>query len=202
MEPVEIGTNVPQMLVALLPLMALMAGLLLLALLAFAAWTFNRLVRARNQVRAAAADIDVQLSRRYDLVPRLVEVVRGYAGHERSTFEAVTELRGAAMDQPGLGAKSPFENALGDGLGRLLALAEAYPALKANQNFASLATDLVQIEDFLQYARRYYNGSVKDLNDLIGQFPSNLLAQTFAFTPAEHYSEDRAQARNAPEIAL
>jgi len=161
---------------------------------------FNGLVRARNQVRAAFSDIDVQLSRRYDLVPQLVAAVRGYASHERQTLEAVTSLRQMAMTTPKLGDRSKVENALGDMVGRVVAVAEAYPELKAAQNFMQLSSNLVDVEDHLQYARRFYNGAVRQLNDRIQRFPDLLLARPFGFKDADFYSDERADLAQAPKV--
>jgi LemA protein len=174
---------------------AVAVGVLLWALLAF-----NGLVRARNQVRAAFSDIDVQLTRRYDLVPQLVAAVRAYAGHERHALEAVTSLRSIAMHASSLGERSRVENALGDQVGRLVALAEAYPELKAGENFMQLSNGLVEVEDHLQYARRFYNGAVRQLNDRIQRFPDLLIARPLGFVDAEFYSDERADYAQAPKL--
>lgn len=172
---------------------------------ALAIWgvlVFNALVRARNQVRAAFADIDVQLTKRHDLVPALVESVRGYVRHERGTLEDVVRLRGEA-GQPRADADSEArENALAGAMGRLLALVEAYPELKADGQFAQLTRELVEIEDALQYARRYYNGSVRDLNNRIQRFPDLLLARALGFTEQPFYEVARIEQRAAPQVAL
>ncbi len=153
---------------------------------------FNGLVRARNQVRSAFADIDVQLTRRYDLVPQLVAAVKGYASHEKKTLEAVASLRSLAMSTPALGERSRVENALGDMVTKLVAMAEGYPDLKAAQNFAQLHTALVDVEDHLQYARRYYNGAVRQLNDRVQRFPDLLIAGPLGFKAEDFYSDERA----------
>ncbi|HEY2344516.1 MAG TPA: LemA family protein [Xanthomonadaceae bacterium] len=169
-------------------------------LMAWAVWTFNRLVRLRNQVKTAWADIDVQLERRHDLVPMLVESVKAYAGHEKSLLENVAALRTQAMATRSPGKLGQVESELEQGLGRVFMLQEAYPDLKANQNFAQLQASLVQVEDHLQYARRFYNGAVRDLNDGIQRFPDSLVANAFAFVPAEFFhAEDEARA--APKVA-
>lgn len=170
------------------------------AVLAWALLAFNGLVRARNQVRAAFSDIDVQLTRRYDLVPQLVAAVRAYASHERQALEAVTALREVAMRTPKIAERSRVENALGDMVGRLVAVAEAYPELKAGQNFMQLSGGLVDVEDHLQYARRFYNGAVRQLNDRIQRFPDLVVARTFGFVEAEFYSDERADFRAAPAV--
>src|SRR5690349_18823102 len=133
--------------------------LLLIALAVWALITFNGLVRLRNQVRTAWADIDVQLKRRHDLVPQLVAAVKGYSGYERSVLTSVTELRTQAMQQRSPAQLGQTEAALATGVNQLLALKEAYPDLKSNQNFLQLQRDLVEVEDNLQYARRFYNGA-------------------------------------------
>lgn len=161
---------------------------------------FNGLVRARNQVRSAFSDIDVQLTRRHDLVPQLVAAVKGYASHEKRTLEAVASLRAIAMKTPALGERSRVENALGDMVTKLVAIAEGYPDLKAAQNFAQLHTALVDVEDHLQYARRYYNGAVRQLNDRVQRFPDLLIAGPLGFKREEFYSDERADYAQAPVI--
>jgi len=169
------------------------------ALIAWAIWTFNNLVRLRNQSRTAWADIDVQLTRRHDLVPMLVESVKAYAGHEKSVLENVSALRAQAMTLKSPQQLGQVESQLEQGLGRLLMLQEAYPDLKANQNFAQLQTGLVEVEDHLQYARRFYNGAVRDLNDGIQRFPASLIANAFDFKAAEFFHSDD-DARVAPKV--
>lgn len=170
-------------------------------LVAWAVFAFNRLIRLRNQVRTAWADIDVQLQRRHDLVPQLVEVTRGYAAHERTTLEAVTELRSQAQAAHGANQQGIVETALEAALGRLIALREAYPDLKANENFAQLTSSLVTIEDHLQYARRFYNGAVRDYNDSTQRAPDFILARSFGFEDAEFFQAE-AGSRNAPKVEL
>ncbi|HET6602633.1 MAG TPA: LemA family protein [Xanthomonadaceae bacterium] len=171
------------------------------AAVAYVVWVFNALVRDRNQVAAAWSDVDVQLQRRHDLVPSLVEVVKGYAGHEREVLERVVAERNASRQAGGVAEKGEHEVALARDLGRLLALAEAYPDLKASANFAQLSGELVQVEDHLQYARRFYNGSVRQYNTRIEQFPDVLVARAFAFHAAEFFAAE-AEARATPEVAL
>jgi LemA protein len=163
---------------------------------------FNRLVRDRNQVRAAWSDIDVQLTRRHDLVPRLVDAVRAYADYERATLTAVTELRARAEAAGRLRDKARLEDEMQAGLHRLIALAESYPELKADGNFLQLQRDLVETEDHLQYARRFYNGAVRIYNTRIETFPDMLVAKPFAFAPAEFFAVDDAEARAAPRVEL
>ncbi len=162
---------------------------------------YNRLVRLRNQVRTAWADIDVQLIRRHDLVPQLVSAVGAYAGHERAVLEAVTELRAQALAQTGPARLAHVEDQLEQAIGRLFALKEAYPDLKASDNFAQLQRDLVQVEEHLQYARRFYNGAVRDHNDAIQRFPDLLLAGPFGFKAEEFFEAGEAQ-RAAVKVDL
>lgn len=172
--------------------MALVLTGLLLALLVWAVTAFNRLVRLRNQTRTAWADIDVQLTRRHDLVPQLVAAVQGYAGHERAVLETVTELRAQALPLRSPARLGEVETALEQALGRLLAIREAYPDLKASENFAQLHRDLIQVEEHLQYARRFYNGAVRDYNDAVQRVPDMMVARSFGFTPAEFFQTDDA----------
>lgn len=172
-----------------------MTGVLIgivLALLAWGVYVFNRLVRLRNQMRTAWADIDVQLTRRHDLVPQLVAAVKGYAAHEASVLEAVTELRTQAMNAHGPARLGQIESALEQALSRLFVLKEAYPDLKASDNFAQLQRDLVEIEEHLQYARRFYNGAVRDNNDGVQRFPDLFVARAFGFAEGEFYQADEA----------
>lgn len=172
-----------------------LTGVLLALTLALAGWVaiaFNRLVRLRNQMRAAWADIDVQLRRRHDLVPQLVAAVKAYAAHERGVLEAVTELRSTAMATTSPARLGDVESSLEQAITRLFALREAYPDLKSNENFGQLQRDLVDVEEQLQFARRFYNGAVRELNTTIQQFPDLLIARPFGFTEAEFFqaSED------------
>lgn len=177
---------------------------ILLALIALFAWgvfAFNRLVRLRNQQRTAWADIDVQLQRRHDLVPQLVNVVQAYAGHEAATLQAVTELRSQAVGLKQPGQIGEVEASLEQALGRLIALKEAYPDLKANQNFAQLQGDLVKVEEQLQYARRFYNGAVRDYNDGMQRFPDLLIAKMGGFTDVAFFQAE-ADSRAAIKLEL
>jgi len=148
---------------------------------------FNRLVAARNQVRAAWSDIDVQLTRRHELVPQLVAAVKGYADHEKAALMLLTGLRARAMAAAQLSDKAAIEDELARKVARILALQEQYPDLKASGSFLALQRDLVEIEDHLQYARRFYNGAVRNLNNRIETFPSALVARALRFAPAEFY---------------
>ena len=181
--------------------MAYVFLLLLAALAAWAMFAFNRLVRLRNQVKTAWADIDVQLQRRHDLVPSLVTAVQAYAGHESATLQAVSELRAQALAQTQPARLGDVEAALERELGRLIALKEAYPDLKANQNFAQLQQELVQVEEQLQYARRFYNGAVRDYNDATQRFPALLVARSLGFAAAEFFQAE-GDSRAAPKLEL
>jgi LemA protein len=163
---------------------------------------YNGLVRLRVQCDNAWSDIDVQLKRRYDLIPNLVETVKGYAGHERGTLEAVVNARNKAMTTQGPAAKAEAENLLSGALRQLFALAEAYPQLRAVESFTQLQQTLSQIEDAVQNARRYYNAVVRDLNTRIAEFPSNLIAGMFAFRPREFFEVTAPAEREAPKVSF
>jgi len=159
---------------------------------------YNRLVRSRNRVVTSWSDIDVQLQRRHDLIPRLVTAVDQYAKYERATLEAVTELRTEAMQQADVRSRGRAEEKLSAGIERLIALAENYPDLKANENFLSLQNELVETENYLQFARRYYNGSVRDYNTMTESVPSNIVAGIFNFTPKDFFQKSSDEAGNVP----
>jgi LemA protein len=164
-----------------------------LVVLIWAIVAYNRLVRLRNQVRTAWADIDVQLTRRHDLVPQLVAAVKGYASHERAVLEAVTTLRSQALGLTSPSRLAEVEASLEQALARVLALKEAYPDLKSNENFAQLQRDLVEVEEHLQYARRFYNGAARDYNDAVQRVPDLAVARTFGFQPSEFYEAAEAE---------
>ena len=149
--------------------------------------SYNHFVRMVQRAKEAWADIDVQLKRRYDLIPNLVETVKGYVTHERQAFENVTAARAAAMDAGGIEEKGKAENMLSGALKSLFAVAEAYPDLEANQSFVELQRELTDTEDKIQAARRFYNGVVRDLNTAIASFPGNLIAELFRFEPREFF---------------
>lgn len=153
---------------------------------------FNSLVRGRNQVEEAWSDISVQLKRRYDLIPNLVSTVQGYASHEAGVFEKVTAARTAAMGAGSMDDKLAKENALSSSLKSLFAVAEAYPELKANQNFLQLQSDLTDTEDKIQAARRFYNGNVRDYNTKLQVFPTNLFASMFGFAKKDFFGIDES----------
>jgi LemA protein len=182
-------------------LTASIGGFLLFGL-AYAGWVYNRLVALQNQLREAWSGVDVQLKRRHDLIPNLVECVKGYRTHEQKVLEAVARERGAAQTAQGIPGTSAAENSLTQNLRSLFAVAEAYPDLKADKNFRQLSTTLVDVENDIQFARRYYNGSARDLNNLIQTFPSLLVARGFNFTPADFFEIETATDRNAPEVKL
>jgi LemA protein len=179
-----------------------MAAVLALVLLVgvLIAVLYNGLVRDRNRVSAAWSDIDVQLQRRHDLIPQLVEAVDQYAKYERATIEAVTTLRHEAMKTGGVLALGKAEEALSAGVQRLLAIAEAYPDLKASENFLELQKELVETEDYLQFARRYYNGSVRELNTRIETVPSNIVARMFGFEARDFFQKSSDEAANVPMV--
>lgn len=163
-------------------------------------WLYNRLVRNRNLVSEAWAGIDVQLTKRHDLVPNLVTTVKGYVKHESGTFEEVSRIR--SDTQAGVAETASQETALSRSLTRLFALAEDYPDLKASEGFQQLHSSLVEIEDHLQFARRYYNGAVRDNNNAVESFPSNLVAGIFGFKTAEFFEIEFASNRKAPAVDL
>ena len=161
--------------------------------------TYNSFVSFVNRAKEAWSDIEVQLKRRYDLIPNLVNTVKGYAAHETTAFEKVTQARAAAMGAGSLEEKGKAELGLASALKSVFAIAEAYPELKANQNFLALQTELSDTENKIQAARRFYNGNVRDLNTKIEQFPSNLIANMFKFAPLEFFElEADEQAAKEP----
>jgi LemA protein len=177
---------------------------LLVVLVVVVLWAiaqYNGLVRLRNLVQEAWRQIDVELQRRHDLIPNLVETVKGYAKHERETLEAVTQARAAAATPGSSPAEQAAqENILTQALGRLFALAEAYPDLKANQNFLQLQQELTNTEDRVAAGRRFYNANVRTLNIKIETFPTLLIAKLFGFTQAEYFEVEEPAARQAPNV--
>ena len=163
---------------------------------------YNRLIQGRNRVKTAWSDIDIQLQRRHDLIPRLVNAVDQYAGYEKATLEAVTILRTEAMQTTNIRAKGKLEEKLSAGLNRIIALAESYPDLKANENFLNLQNELVETENYLQFARRYYNGSVRDYNTLTETVPSNIIATRFNFKQKDFFQKSSDEAANVPLVDL
>lgn len=151
---------------------------------------YNQFVRLANRVKEAWSDIEVQMKRRYDLIPNFVETVKGYAAHEKEVFEGVTKARSAAMGATDIKGRAQAENMLSGALKSLFAVSEAYPQLRANENFIELQRELSDTENKIQAARRFYNGNVRDYNTLIESFPSNILGKTFAFTAKEFFELD------------
>lgn len=161
---------------------------------------FNRLVSLKNRTDEAWSDIDVQLKRRHDLIPNLVETVKGYAKHEKELFEKVTEARTAAISSKGLAEKAKAENQITEALKSVFAVAENYPNLKANENFVELQREITDTEDKIQAARRFYNGNVRDLNISIESFPSNIVANMFHYQKKELFELDDIAERQNVEV--
>ena len=179
----------------------IVVGVVLVLAIGFIVATYNGLVTLRNRVEEAWSDITVQLKRRTDLIPNLVNSVKGYATHEKEVFEKVTEARSAIMDAKGVKDTAEAENMLEGALKSLFAVAEAYPDLKANQNFMQLQQELVDTEDKIQASRRFYSGGVRDLNTKIQTFPANIVAGMFNFQAKEFFEvEDRASVENPVEV--
>lgn len=175
---------------------------LVVAAAAVAAVLYNRLVRDRNRVEGAWSDIDVQLQRRHDLIPQLVQAVDQYAKYERATLEAVTALREEALRTTDIESLGRTEEELGGGVRRLLALAEQYPDLKADRNFLELQNELVETENYLQFARRYYNGSVREYNTRIETLPSNLIAGLCGFRAKSFFQKASDEVAAVPLVDL
>ena len=178
------------------------AQALLVLVLVWAVYAFNRCIRNRNLVREAWSGVDVQLKRRHDLVPQLVECVKGYRDHEAALLENVALARSRARAVYDIGEVRTAENALTQELRSLIAVVEAYPDLKAGANFRQLMTSLVEIEDQLQYARRYYNGTVRDFNIVVESFPGILLAKLAGFHAAAFFEIESSVERQVPEVKL
>ncbi|MDF0695074.1 LemA family protein [Rhizobium sp. MC63] len=168
----------------------------------YVVFIYNGLVRSRQMAEEAWSGIDVQLKRRADLIPNLIETVKGYAAHEKSTLEEVVALRNKAQAVPAgdVAGRAQAEGLLGQALGRVIALAEAYPDLKANQNFAELQDALETMEGELQMSRRYYNGAARDLNVKVESFPSNLVAGQFGFAKREYFEIINEADRAVPSV--
>jgi LemA protein len=179
--------------------LALLAGVVVVV---YAIWTFNRLTQLRQLADNAWADIDVQLKRRHDLIPSVVAVVKGHAGYEKGTLEAVVDARNRALEVTGPAAKAQAEAPVAGSLHRIFAIAEAYPDLRAMQSFRDLQRTLSEIEDHLQNARRYYNAVVRDFNTKIAQFPSNLVAGLMGFRPREFFGLDDASEAAVPRVEV
>lgn len=173
---------------------------LVIVLAIWVIFSYNHFIALINHAKEAWSDIDVQLKRRYDLIPNLVNTVKGYATHESSAFEKVTQARTAAMGADNIADKGKAENMLSGALKSIFAIAEAYPDLKANQNFLSLQTELSDTENKIQASRRFYNGNVRDLNIAIEAFPGNLIAGTFHFAKMELFTLDEEAAKQPVEV--
>ncbi len=181
----------------------LFVWILLGLVLVLGAWfvlTYNNLITRRNRVNEAWSDIDVQLKRRYDLIPNVMETVKGYAKHESAVFENVTKARSAAMGAQTLPEHAKAENMLSGALKSLFAVAEAYPELKASTNFLQLQGELRDAEDKIQAARRFYNGNVRDFNTALQVFPTNMVAGMFGFTAREFFELGNEAERAAPQV--
>lgn len=183
-----------------------MIALILLAIVVLAGlWAvsiYNGLVRRKNIVAEAWSGIETQLKRRADLIPNLVETVKGYATHERTTFDELARLRSQGQGQTDIAQRAQTEQAITAAIGKIMAVAEAYPQLKASENFQSLQKDLADIEDQIQLARRYYNGAVRDFNVMIEQFPSNFVANFGSFKPAPFFQIENEADRAVPKVSF
>ena len=174
-------------------------------LVLYAVGIFNALVQLKNRTKEAWSDIDVQLKRRYDLIPNLIKTVKGYASHEREVFEKVTETRANAISAKGVEDQQKAENMLTGALKSLFAVAENYPDLKASTNFLELQRELIDTEDKIEAARRFYNANVRDLNIKIESFPSNIVASIFSYKQMQLFEMEESQAekaKEAPEVDL
>lgn len=175
---------------------------ILAAIFGFIAYYYNACVRAKQILKEAESGIDVQLKRRHDLIPNLVEIVKGYMQHERNALENVTRFRGQATTTQTLEKRAEAENQLTKGLRTIFALSENYPNLKADSQFINLHNNLIQVEDELQMARRYYNGCARDLNVLVQSFPSNIIANIFRFNVTAFFELETATERSTPQVNL
>ena len=184
------------------PVLFIVGGIALLLLVGLIA-NFNRLVRVRQHIAESWADIDVELKRRYDLIPNLVETVKGYAAHERGVLEEVVKLRNRAVANHGpAGEQAVDESALGIGVKRLFAVAESYPQLKADAHFLALQEELAVTEDRLAAARRFFNGNVRELNQLCESFPTNLVASLFGFERGSYFELSSEAERVVPRVSV
>jgi len=181
---------------------ALLAAVVIIAPVVWAVAVYNQLVRDRNRVAQAWSDVDVQLTRRHELIPRLVEIVKGYAGYERALLTSLAELRSQSTAGTSPAPRAEIERSVTSGVSRLVAVVESYPDLKASQNFSDLHAKLVDTENQIQFARRYYNGAVNLFNNRIQRFPDLLVARTFGFQLAEFFDLDEPAAAAAPKVAI
>jgi LemA protein len=168
----------------------------------YAITAYNGLIRNKNLTAEGWSGIDVQLRRRADLIPNLIETVKGYAAHEKGVFEAVTQARATSLGAKGVGAQAAAEGGLQAALANLLAVAEAYPNLKADARFRDLQNQLAAVEDDIQASRRYYNGAARNFNTQIESFPSNLIANSFHFRKAEYFDIGDEAARSVPKVSF
>ncbi len=180
--------------------MGIIITLILLAPVLWAIWAYNSFIRLINRAKEAWADIDVQLKRRYDLIPNLIETVKAYASHEQDTLAKVTEMRTAAMNATGMEAQGQAENMLTGALKSLFAVSENYPDLKANENFAELQRELVDTENKIQASRRFYNTNVRDLNTAVESFPNNVIANMFKFEQRDFFELEEDAARDPVKV--
>jgi len=182
----------------------IIVGVIVILIIVVLIATYNKLVRLRNQVKNAWAQIDVQLKRRHDLIPNLIETVKGYMKHERETLEAITKARNLAQQaaSSGPGVRSKAETELSSALGRLLAVVENYPDLKANQNFLALQEELTSTENKISFSRQYYNDSVLSYNNRTQMFPSNIVASMTGFKASEFFEVSLAEEREAPKVTF
>jgi LemA protein len=184
----------------MIPLLIILAVVLTVFLLGVT--QYNRLVRSRQMAQEGLSGIDVQLKRRADLIPNLLEAVKGYMGHEAQVLEKVTDLRAKSLQAGSVAEKGQVEGLLSRALGNLFAVAENYPDLKASQNFMELQKSLADVEEQIQLSRRYYNGAARNLNILVDSFPSNIVARMFGFTSVEYFElEDQAD-RAVPRVSF
>jgi len=178
-----------------MPALYITLGVVLLLALVLVS-LYNRLSKQKVVINEASADIETMLKQRYDMIPNLVSIVKGYAQHEKGTFEAVTELRNKAMSAQSFDEKAGFEDQLSKGLSKIFALAESYPELKANTNFLDLQSSLKDLEDNIQKSRRFYNGTVRDFNTMIVVFPNNILAGMFGFKAEPFFEASEEEQKN------
>jgi LemA protein len=184
----------------MIPLLIILAVVLTMFLLGVT--QYNRLVRSQQMTQEGLSGIDVQLKRRADLIPNLLETVKGYMGHERQVLEKVTELRAKSLQAGTLAEKGQTEGLLSRALGNLFAVAENYPDLKASQNFIELQSSLAEVEEQIQLSRRYYNGAARNLNILVDSFPSNIVARMFGFTSVEYFELEDQGDRAVPRVSF
>ena len=180
------------------PLLIILA--VIAAIIIWLVAVYNGLIKLKNRTDEAWSDIDVQLKRRYDLIPNLIETVKGYAKHEQGTLEKVIQARNQAMQAGGTAEKAKAENELSQTLKSIFALSESYPDLKANQNFAKLQDELSDTENKIQAARRFYNGNVRDFNIKIEVFPNNIIANSLKFTKKEFFEIENKEERKNVEV--